>query len=68
MPSTPFSADVKLLGNLLGTIIREQHGETAYQTVETVRANSKARRQGDQKAAEVLSNIVNDLTWNRSAF
>ncbi len=44
MPSTPFSADVKLLGNLLGTIIREQHGEAAYQTVETVRANSKARR------------------------
>lgn len=38
------SADIRLLGNLLGEIIREQHGEEAFELVERVRAASRARR------------------------
>ena len=49
MPTTsgPLSADIHLLGNLLGTIIREQHGAAALDTVEHVRANAIARRNDD---------------------
>ncbi|MCS6872340.1 MAG: phosphoenolpyruvate carboxylase [Anaerolineae bacterium] len=38
------SADIRLLGGLLGEIIREQHGEEAFALVERVRAESRARR------------------------
>ncbi|MFQ3534323.1 MAG: phosphoenolpyruvate carboxylase [Aggregatilineales bacterium] len=38
------SADIRLLGGLLGEIIREQHGEEALALVERVRAESRARR------------------------
>jgi phosphoenolpyruvate carboxylase len=38
------SADIRLLGGLLGEIIREQHGEDAFALVERVRAESRARR------------------------
>ncbi len=41
------SADIKLLGNLLGDIIREQHGTEALDLVEQVRASAKARRKSD---------------------
>ncbi|HEX3052571.1 MAG TPA: phosphoenolpyruvate carboxylase [Aggregatilineaceae bacterium] len=59
--TTPLSADIKLLGNLLGTVIREQHGEDAYQTVERVRAAAKARRTGDAQAADELQTIIDGL-------
>lgn len=38
------SADIRLLGGLLGEIIREQHGEEALALVERVRAECRARR------------------------
>jgi phosphoenolpyruvate carboxylase len=34
--TNPLSQDIKLLGGLLGTIIREQHGEDAFSLVEEV--------------------------------
>ncbi len=39
------SADIKLLGNLLGDIIREQHGDDAFALVEKIRGQAKARRE-----------------------
>ncbi len=56
--STALSADIKTLGNILGRIIREQHGEAAYQLVEEVRAVAKARRSGDEQASIQLANII----------
>jgi phosphoenolpyruvate carboxylase len=47
----PLSQDVKLLGNLLGHIIREQHGNDALELVEDVRRIAKARRAGDDDTA-----------------
>ena len=38
----PLSADIKLLGNLLGVVIREQHGDAAFETVERVRQSPQA--------------------------
>ena len=59
------SADIKLLGGLLGVVIREQHGEDAFQLVEQVRANAKARRNNDDPAAEkALRATIDDLDVN----
>ena len=57
----PLSADIRLLGNLLGMVIREQHGDAAFETVERVRLSAKARRGGDLMAHAELTNIINGL-------
>ncbi len=58
------SADIRYLGNILGMIIREQHGEEAYQLVEKVRAVAKARRSGDPTATAELIRIIDALDLN----
>ena len=67
--STPaeLSRDIKLLGGLLGVIIREQHGEEAFQAVEQVRAAAKARRAGTLDAADTLAKLIDsqDLPTHR---
>ena len=63
--TSALSADIKLLGNLLGLIIREQHGEDAFITVERVRANAKARRAGDQHATAELESIIEGLSLDQ---
>ncbi len=60
-PSTPLSADIHLLGSLLGVVIREQHGDDAFQIVEQVRSSAKARRAGDQAAHHDLIAVIQDL-------
>src|SRR5688572_26272645 len=45
--ASELSADIRLLGNLLGDVIRQQHGEDAFELVERVRADAKARRHDD---------------------
>jgi phosphoenolpyruvate carboxylase len=52
------SADIKLLGNLLGDIIKEQEGEAAFDLVERVRAIAKARRNQKAGASEELRAII----------
>lgn len=58
---TPLSSDIRLLGNLLGNVIREQQGDPAFNLVEQVRAVAKARRGGDQQATEQLISIISGL-------
>lgn len=53
-PNQPLSNDIHLLGNLLGVIIREQHGQKAFELVEDIRAIAKARRSGDPRATEKM--------------
>jgi phosphoenolpyruvate carboxylase len=57
--TNPLSADIHLLGSLLGVVIREQHGDDALNVVERVRASAKARRAGDDSAD--LVGMVGDL-------
>lgn len=45
-PHAPLQSDVRLLGELLGATLREQHGIALYETVERVRALAKDARTG----------------------
>lgn len=58
---SPLSTDIRFLGNLLGSIIREQHGKDAFELVETVRQTAKARRNDETDAAEELATTINKL-------
>ncbi|MCC6800301.1 MAG: phosphoenolpyruvate carboxylase, partial [Anaerolineae bacterium] len=68
-PTTPseLSRDIKLLGGLLGVIIREQHGDAAFEAVEQVRAAAKARRVGVPGAADAMQRLIDaqDLSTYR---
>ncbi|MCB9438266.1 MAG: phosphoenolpyruvate carboxylase [Anaerolineales bacterium] len=61
---TALSADIRLLGNLLGSIIREQQGDWAFEMVERVRTSAKERRtehtdmQADLERLETMRNLT----------
>ncbi|MCC6904541.1 MAG: phosphoenolpyruvate carboxylase, partial [Anaerolineae bacterium] len=55
------SGDIRLLGNLLGRVIREQHGEEAFNLVEEVRLTAKARRGGNDEATARLITLISGL-------
>lgn len=57
----PLSADIRLLGNLLGKVIQQQHGDEAFALVEQVRAVAKARRGEDGAATDELTQIVESI-------
>lgn len=59
--SSALSADIKLLGNLLGVVIHEQHGQEAFDLVEQVRADAKLRRSGSASATESLTRTIHNL-------
>ena len=57
------SADIRMLGGLLGDTIREQHGEEALELVEFVRLSAAHARRGDRSGqanfdlAQVVANL-----------
>ncbi|MEQ8677715.1 MAG: phosphoenolpyruvate carboxylase [Aggregatilineales bacterium] len=55
---SPLGADIRLLGNLLGQIIREQHGQHAFDLVERVRLTAITRRSSDEDASKQLERII----------
>lgn len=59
--SNPLSNDIRLLGNLLGMVIREQHGDAAFNLVEEVRASAKARRNNEAGAADELTRLISGV-------
>jgi phosphoenolpyruvate carboxylase len=61
------STDIKLLGKLLGAVIREQHGQEAFEMVEGIRAIAKARRNGDPNATEQLILKIQNATLEQKA-
>jgi len=61
---SPLSTDIRMLAGLLGRIIREQHGDEAFELVEKVRAAAKERRQGDVSASELLETTIDGLDLN----
>jgi phosphoenolpyruvate carboxylase len=54
---SPLSVDIHLLGDLLGGIIREQHGDEALALVESIRALAKARRTDPAADAQLRAAI-----------
>lgn len=53
--------DVRLLGALVGDVIREQGGDEFFERVENVRAAAIRRRVGDAEAAGALSALLGRL-------
>ncbi|MBB3179461.1 phosphoenolpyruvate carboxylase [Variovorax sp. Sphag1AA] len=59
----PLIADIRLLGRILGDVIREQEGEAAYELVEKIRTLSVAfRRDADHAADRALKNLLKGLS------
>ena len=47
----PLKEDIRLLGRLLGEVIRHQEGETVFEVVETIRQTAvRFRRESDPQA------------------
>jgi hypothetical protein len=64
------SADIHLLGDLLGKVIRRQAGVEIFELEERFRALSKVRRQDRERAGEIaakLSDLVASLTSSKFA-
>ena len=55
----PLVEDIRLLGRILGEVIREQEGAAAYELVEQIRKLSVAfRRHADEAADNALNSLL----------
>ena len=63
----PLIADIRLLGRLLGDVIREHEGAATYELVERIRTLSVAfRRDADQTAGNALRKLLNRLSGKQT--
>jgi phosphoenolpyruvate carboxylase len=63
----PLIDDIRLLGRLLGDVIREQEGVAAYELVEQIRKLSVAfRRDADQEADRALKKLLKGLSGDQT--
>ena len=63
----PLVEDIRLLGRILGDVIREQEGQQAYDQIEVIRKLSVAfRRDADTEADKALKKLLKALTGDRS--
>lgn len=60
-PHKPLRDDVRLLGELLGEIIRHHAGQACFDTVEAVRNLSKGAREGGEADFANLVRLLDDL-------
>ena len=59
----PLKEDIRLLGRLLGDVIRDQQGEAVFQVVETIRQTAvRFRREADVQAGAELNSLLKKLT------
>lgn len=67
-PARPnkLSEDIRYLGGLLGDVIREQHGDSAFQLVESIRTAAKNRRgaapDAENEMTKQLSTLIDATT------
>jgi phosphoenolpyruvate carboxylase len=75
VPATPASADkdaplkedIRLLGRLLGDVVRDQEGDAVFDVVETIRQTAvRFRRDDDPRAGEELGTLLHKLTRNQT--
>jgi phosphoenolpyruvate carboxylase len=63
----PLIDDIRLLGRLLGDVIREQEGAVAYNLIEQIRKLSVAfRRDADHEADKALKTLLKGLTGDQT--
>ncbi|MBP8270378.1 MAG: hypothetical protein KAX42_00750, partial [Sphaerotilus sp.] len=63
----PLVEDIRLLGRLLGDVIREQEGKAAYELVEKIRQLSVAYRlKQDATAGKALDRLLKNLSVDQT--
>src|SRR5215217_7175606 len=63
----PLVEDIRLLGRILGDVIREQEGVAAFELVERIRKLSVAfRRDADQEADRALKTLLKTLSGEQA--
>jgi len=63
----PLVDDVRLLGRILGDVIREQEGKAAYERVERIRQLAVAyRRKSDKRAGRSLDRLLTSLSGDHT--
>lgn len=63
----PLVEDIRLLGRILGDVIREQEGVAAYELIEQVRKFSVAfRRDADHEADKALKKLLKGLSGDQT--
>ncbi len=63
----PLVDDIRLLGRLLGDVIRDQEGQAAYELIEQIRKLSVAfRRHADQEADRALKKLLTGLSSDQT--
>jgi phosphoenolpyruvate carboxylase len=63
----PLKEDIRLLGRLLGDVLRDQEGDAVFDVVETIRQTAvRFRRDADPKAGEELTALLHKLTRNQT--
>lgn len=63
----PLRRDVGLLGELVGSVLREQGGDGLFSCVEAARHAAIRRREGVDGAAQELQDVLAELTAERAA-
>ena len=63
----PLAEDIRLLGRILGDVIREQEGDAAFELIEQIRKLSVAfRRDADQAANQALKQLLKRLSADQT--
>ncbi|WP_088708846.1 phosphoenolpyruvate carboxylase [Noviherbaspirillum denitrificans] len=63
----PLKEDIRLLGRLLGNVLREQEGDAVFQVVETIRQTAvRFRRESDPQSGSDLNKMLRKLTRDQS--
>lgn len=59
----PLKEDIRLLGRLLGDVLRDQQGDAVFEIVETIRQTAvRFRREADVQAGTELNKLLKKLT------
>ena len=63
----PLKEDIRLLGRLLGDVLRDQEGDAVFDIVETIRQTAvRFRRDDDPDAGEELATLLHKLTRDQT--
>lgn len=57
----PLRHDVRVLGSMVGALLKEQGGDALFEFVETARQRAIRRREGNEKPGDDLAGLVKDL-------
>jgi phosphoenolpyruvate carboxylase len=59
----PLKEDIRLLGRVLGDVLRDQEGEAVFDVIETIRQTAvRFRREDDAEAGKELTALLNKLS------